>query len=274
MNEFQQERKEWAKYQRTLEKQLLPIFRKALKKSIDPAITYANVFGVNFDPTNIINRNVWQSTYLNIFDLIGMKSAKKEFYRQRTMEGMENKASAIDFLVDVWSGKLRDFATNYAFFISDKLNETTVKILNQSLSEAYELGLDKDDQLRLFELDVNKKMKLRSLTMSRTESTTISNLGKDIGARGWIEQQGGQGYKVWLGRNDARERPSHLDENDRIIEIDDLFNLDGELCQRPGDLSLSLNEKINCRCTASYMSINRYNGLKKRNRIIDGKIVN
>lgn len=272
-NEFKQERLDYAKYHKTIERQLLPYFRKALKENAEPVLVYARLFGTNFNPESIINPNVWQPVYLKVFDIIGMKSARKEYYRQREIEGMEIKATAIDFLRDIWSGRLRDYALQYVFNIQRSLNDRSVAIIQDALNEANEIGLDRDGSVRLFERLLNGKLRLRSLVFARTEATTISNIGKKLGAASWIEEQGGQGYKVWLGRNDNRERQTHLEENNTIIPIDDLHEVGGAFCQHPGDTNLPLDEKVNCRCTESYMSQNRYNQYLKRGRIIDGKLV-
>lgn len=274
MNPFNQERIDYAKYHKTAEKQLLPLFRKALYETIKPIIDVANTIGLSTVNPEMINLNVWQKTYQNAYNLIGMKIAKREFYTQRRLDGgLEEKSSAIDFLVDVWDSILRNAANNYVLSIHNDLNDTTMKIIRESLTDAYELGLDEDGTVRLFLKIMTDKQKERAKNFSRTEATTLSNLGKEIGAKSWIDQNGGKGYKMWLGRNDARERPSHLAENNTILEIDDLYDLDGELAQRPGDVNLSPNNRINCRCTQSIMSQNRYNAYVKRGLIKDGKVI-
>lgn len=273
-NPFRQERIDFARQQRIAEKQLYPYFRKALRKQVAGVIEWVRLNDLQGVPIEaLIDRSVWQDVYPKIFQLIGMKLARQEFYRQRTLEGMETKASAIDFLVDVWSGILRDAALTYTYGIERALNSRTVRIIQEALGGDYSLGMDRLGRIRLFEKDLDGRMKMRAGTISRTESTTIANLGKDLGARSWIEQQGGQGYKAWLGRNDARERPSHLSENNTIVEIDGYYDLDGELAIRPGDLTLSAKQRLNCRCTQTLMSQNRYNALVKRKLIVNGKIV-
>lgn len=273
-NEFMQERIDYAKDHSIGEKQILPLVRKALKATIAPVIAHAELYGLtNLMPEAIINRNVWREMYPKIYQQLGIKFARKEFYRQRSLEPIETKASAIEFLIDIWTSQLRNFALNYTYQIERELNDTTTRIIKEALQDAYNLGIDADGAIRFFIKDVNGKFRMRAGTIGRTEATTISNLGKDIGARGWIEQQGGKGYKVWLGRNDNRERQTHIEENNTLVEIDDYFNVGGEDAQRPGDVSLSSKERINCRCTVSYMSENRYNAYVKRGRIVNGKLV-
>lgn len=273
-NIFRQERIDFAKFQATAEKQLLPFFRKALRQQYAGILEWVQLNGIEGVPVEgLVRTDVWRNVYSQIYQLIGMKAARQEFYRQRRIDAVETKASAIDLLVDVWSSLLRDYALTYTYQIERSLNDTTIRLIKEALGEDYELGMDRQGIIRLFEKRVNGIIKQRSLVMSRTESSTISNLGKDIGARSWIEQQGGNGYKVWLGRNDARERPSHLAENNTVIPIDDTFDLNGEQAIRPGDVNLSPAARINCRCSVSYMPENRYLAYVKRGRIIDGRLV-
>lgn len=272
MNEFDREREQYARAHSIAEKQALPYFRKALAASVAPVIKWVNDFGPDNVPVEkLIKEDVWILTYPQVYQLIGMKFAKKEYYNQRANEGI--KASAIDFLVDIWSGTLKDYALRYTYFIQKQLNDTTVDIIRRALGNDAALGLDRQGRTRLFEKDVNGAMKARSLSISRTEVTTISNLGKEVGARSWIDQNGGQGYKMWLGRV-VGERETHLAENNTIIPIDDQYVLGGnDLCDRPGDLSLKPANRINCRCSQSLMSQNRYNQLQKRGRIVNGKVI-
>lgn len=270
-NEFDLERIEYARYHRTLERQVKPYFRKALRETIEPVILFANTYGLELlNPSALINQLVWNDVYPKVYNVLGVKSARKEYYRQRNAEQAEK--ADIGFLVDVWTNLLRQFAYRYTYKIRTELNDTTVEIINRALGEVSDLGIDEQGKVRLFERNLKTAMRTRTATISRTESTTISNIGKAIGAQSWIDEQGGGGYKVWLGREDNRERPAHLAENNVVIPIEDLHEVGGELCERPGDINLSAAMRINCRCTESYMSANRYNALVKRGRIKNGKI--
>lgn len=280
LKEFRIERKIFARQQRIAEKTLVPIFRKALNKSVDQVLEYVRKNGTLTNPIFLIDENVWLNAYKQAYSQLPLKIAKQEYYRQRGLEAQfEEKASSIDFLVDVWQSIFRDYALNYVYQISRELNDTTIRIITEALGDVNHLGLDRDGSIRLFIKTIEGKLKLRTNTISRTEATTLANLGKDVAARSWIEEQGGQGYKVWLGRNDIRERPSHIHENDTIIPIEDKYELidpakesSPDECLRPGDTHLKAKNRINCRCTQSLMTENRFNAYNKRGRIFDGKL--
>lgn len=274
MNEFDIERDEFAKFHKNAEKECLPIYRKALAASIAPVIEWVNQNGIEGVPYEIlIKRDVWRRAYNDTYQLIGMRAARKEFYRQRRLDGIaEEKSSAIEFLVDVWSGLLRDYALEYTYLIERDLNRRTVELIRDALGDTFALGLDRTGAIRLFEKTINGVMRARSGTISRTETTTIANLGKEVGARSWIDQTGEQGYHVWLGRI-VGERPTHVATNDTILPLEDEYLVGGELALRPGDVRLSPKERISCRCTQSIMSQIRYNAYVKQGRIVDGKLV-
>jgi hypothetical protein len=274
---FNQERIDYAKQHKIAERQLLPMFRRALMQSIHPVINWADSFGLDgLDPEILINRNVWGPVYQRAFNEIGVKFARREYYHQRKEEGFaeaEEKAFGIGFLIDVWIGKLKDFAANYSSNIATELNDYTAEIIKRALGESGSLELDALGRVRWFIKEIKDRMRTRSLNISRTEATRTSNLGKEIGARSWIDEQGGGGYKMWLGREDERERNSHMHVNNVIIPIDDFYTVGGSLALRPGDTSLPAKEIINCRCSQSLMSQNRYNQLLKRDRIQNGRVV-
>lgn len=264
----------YAKQHKATERQLLPRFRNALLRSIQPLIDYVELYGtVNIPVGSLVNTKVWSNVYQTAFEQIGLSYARREYYYQRRIDtGLDTKASAIDVFIDVWTSLLRNYALQYTYNISQKLNQTTIDIINRVLDETNSLGLDRDGAIRLFIKDITGRMRRRSLRISRTEATTISNLGKEIGARQWIEQQGGQGRKAWITRMDGKERHSHREVNGDIVLIDDEYTVGLEFADMPGDTKLSAAEKINCRCTQTFISEARYNYLLRRNRIADGKI--
>lgn len=272
LNEFKQERIEFARFHRNAEKQILPIVRKALNKQVEHVVAWVANNGVENVPVEIlIDQSVWRNLYPQLYQQVGMSMARLEYYRQRRLEGIESK-SAIDFLKDVWSGKLRDAAIEYITGIENRLNQTTVELVRKALTNGYELGMDRLGRIRIFNkqiIDINRG---RGQDITTTEVTTVANLGKEIAAKSWIEQQGGnEGYKVWLGRI-AGERETHLETNDIIIPMNDKYDLRGDLCDRPGDVNLLPKNRIRCRCTQSLMSEARFLQYLKRNRIVNGRL--
>jgi len=273
INEFKQERIDFAKFHKTAEKQLLPFFKKALANNLGNVTAWVETNGLIGVPVSmLIDQAVWREVYPKVYQLIGMKMCRQEYYRQRRLEGAaETKASAIEFLVDVWSGKMREYAGEYVNFIESKLNATTIEIIERALGEAGSLELDAKGRLRFFYDKIKSDFLSRSKNISRTETTRIAALGKEIGATSWIEEQGQGGYRAWLGRVSG-ERPTHLATNNTVIQLDGFYTVGGHQCKRPGDSSLPIEEVANCRCCETFMSGRRYDQYLKRGRIAGGKI--
>lgn len=262
----------FSRFHKNAEKQLLPLFRKALNKSIAGVIAWVEIHGTDNVPVEtLIDTRVWQQVYPKAFQMIGMRMARLEYYNQRKQDNNATKAGVVDFLKDVWSGKLRQAAIEYITGIESALNQTTIDIIKRALGETNTLELDRLGRVRFWNKKVKSDFNSRALNISRTEVTKIANLGKDIGARGWLDEQPGKSYKVWFGRV-ANERDTHLAMNGVVKEIDDLFHVGSGLAERPGDSQLPVSEIVNCRCSLIFLSQAIYNQYVKRGRLNNGKI--
>lgn len=269
---FKQERDLYARHHKTLRKQLRPIFKKCLKANIQPLLDYVQAFGVPGAPVEtLINPNVWMGTYTKMFVEYGTRWAKQEYYYQRRLSQAE-KANPFEVLRNVWTKIFTDYAINYVQGIVASLNQRTIELINDALGEGETLNLDRNGFIRWFYKKADQIVADRSQAFSVTEATRISNLGKEIGASQWIAENGGGGYKVWLGRIN-RERPAHLRLNDTILPIDQPYDMDGHDCMRPGDRNLPANLAIGCRCTQSFLTQTRYNAYLRRGRIQGGKLL-
>lgn len=235
-------------------RRIYPIFLKSLRIQAEPALIQIDHGNYAYSD-QIIRPEVMQVPMMTAYQIVGVTSARRQYY---WMQNMDAK-SLLGFLVDKWRLYFRDYALNYAYRIQNKLAETTRKEIRMALSEAYDQTLSVDQTARYVRKKVNGEIsKSRAVLIARTEATTASNLGKEQGAKSWLAEQGQKGYKQWLGREDSKERLTHVVLNNRIIPIDDDFEVGVELAKQPGDTRLSADERCNCRCTTLYMSERRY----------------
>lgn len=255
MTEQQQIANQYAKEHKNYEKRARPVFLNAVRKNALPAIEWIDLNGAEDVPLDLlVAQNDWVIPMQQAYLMIAPLAAKREYYYQKRV-----KATAIDILLNVWYDIFRDYATSYAYRIMNELTETTRETIRDAIKEGYELKLN-GSQLSAY---IRKKVmgeisRNRANVIARTESTTASNLGKEQGAKSYFEQQGTKGYKEWVGRNDGRERHTHIALNDTVIPIDDKYTVGTEQALRPGDLDLSAKERCNCRCTQMFMSAERY----------------
>lgn len=236
-------------------KRVYPLFLRGLQKQLAPAIAFIRDYPAATPPLDaLINPAVMREPIILAYQLVGVTAARREYYSLR------REKSFIDFLIDKWKALFLEYATNYAYRIQNELAETTKEEIRQALKEAYEMQLSGNQIASYIYKKVGRKStRERAVTIARTESATASNLGKQEGAKSWLNGQ--QGYKQWMGRI-AHERQSHLEVNNEIIPIEQDFELniykDGilmgsEVANLPGDTRLSAANRINCRCSVRFL---------------------
>lgn len=255
MTEAQAVAIEYAKQHRNYERRIKPLFLNALRKNAEPALKWIESYGAENVPLDIlVNPNDFIAPMINAYMIVAPLAAQREyFYQKRT------KASILDILSGVWAGIFRVYSTTYAYRIQNNLSETTKELIREAIQEGYDLNLNANQLASYIRKKVSNEISRdRAVTIARTEATTASNLGKFQGAKSYFEDQGMKGYKQWIGRNDGRERHSHIMLNDDIIPMDEEWQVGNEQAERPGDLVLSGKERINCRCTQMFISERRY----------------
>jgi len=102
-----------------------------------------------------------------------------------------------------------------------------------------------------------KFYKWQAMRIARTETSFAMNKAKELAA----DTSGVKFNKEWIGKNDGRERPSHIALNGTTIDQDEMFNVGGVMMKFPGDRENGTAEEcINCRCTFGYVAKRSANG--------------
>lgn len=255
MTEAEKQRLLYARQHRQYEKRMYGIFLRALRKQIGPVLNWVSEFGIDPPLEALIKPSVFRQPIKQAYDMVAVTAARREYYYMR---GIEDKGF-IDFLVEKWRKLFNDYATTYAYRIENELSETTKEEIRRALKDAYDMQLNASDTAGLIRKRVyNEISRRRAVMIARTEATTASNLGKETGAREWLKETNQAGYKQWIGREDERERHTHWELNDDIIQIDEDWQVGNDLAMNPGDTRLSAGNRINCRCTQMFMSARRY----------------
>jgi len=101
--------------------------------------------------------------------------------------------------------------------------------------------------------DVTELSAFRSELIARTETHAAATYAGIETVRNAEEKLGVTMLKSWLPTLDDRTRPDHaaMDGSDPIA-LNDLFNVGGEMMDRPGDPSASPDQTCNCRCALAY----------------------
>ena len=242
------------------ERKIYPVFLNKLKRDIAPVLRMLEDNPTNSQVQALINSiNIlipvtgWVKVYQTAYYDIGITAARREYYFQRN----EETKGLLDILVDGWKKYFTEYAANYAYRFQNELTETTRQKVRQALEAAYELGLSGNKLVTQVKKALNASTRDRAKVISRTETTTIANVSKELGAVTYFQEQRIEGFSQWITRLDGRERASHRSVNDVIKPIGGKFIVGGHECERPGDLVLPGKERIQCRCVKIFMSRRR-----------------
>ena len=143
-----------------------------------------------------------------------------------------------------------------------EVNQYTIELIQ----DLFETGLDRNytiTQMRLYlqrQLNSAAFNRMRSLRISRTESTTAANHGAFEAAK----ESDLVLDKEWQSVVDDRTRHSHLLESGQIVgQYEQFVMSSGDRLLYPGDQNGTAKEIINCRCN--------YNLIPRRDE--DGRLV-
>ena len=221
-------------------------FRKALRATVKPVINAPSVY----DALQIVDNletDAIAKAYANVYGRVGAYFA---LYTQRTIKSrggvFETKSTetVFDRLIRAW----------IAVYGAERVRDvtiTTIRRLKVALQDAFNNG----DGIEVVARNIVRSGSgiadvKRARVIARTEIISASNKGSLEGAR----DTGIPLRKEWLATMDDRTRDAHLSADGQKVLLDELFVVDGEDMQFPGDFQngASAGNVINCRCTQVY----------------------
>jgi len=90
--------------------------------------------------------------------------------------------------------------------------------------------------------------KARATLIARTEVGGALNAGAIASIKHTYEGTDLKPTKVWQSVLGPTTREEHADADGQEVPVDDKFTVGGELCDHPGDVSLSIGNRANCQC--------------------------
>lgn len=149
---------------------------------------------------------------------------------------------------------------------AQEITDTTKRDIANVLQQGFITGISFDEIVAI--LTSPQMTAIRARLIARTETVTAANFGANAAA----QSTGLQLQKVWISAQDNRTRRiprdkyDHLHMNGVTLQMQDLFNVNGELLQYPGDRKngAGAGNICNCRCTHAFIPI-RDNGRLVRN---------
>lgn len=125
-----------------------------------------------------------------------------------------------------------------------EVNETTWKLLRDSLREGVSDGEDVDTLAGRVEQVMGDRIRSSGTTIARTETVRASTTGTHAG---W-KQSGVVSHVQWLAALDERTRASHVAAHGQTVELGERFQVGACSGPGPGEIDCA-SESVNCRCT-------------------------
>jgi len=245
------------KYRRLFKK----VFQKALDKQIEPFlkdIQFINPNNTTFQDIPIDNTGV-EKAYVKLYKTVGLDFAEDERdkFIKSAPKRMQTKAdeftnSEFNYIVEQYlrTGLVGANITS----VGDTSQEHLQKLLNQIILEVQDQNLSTSVAQTMLRDRLKSRwhrdMRFRTARIVRTEISAASNWGQIEG----VKSTGLPTNKFWVAAFDERTRQAHADANGQMRDINQPFEVGGELMMQPLDSSLGATASniVNCRCTTTF----------------------
>lgn len=232
-------------------------FRKQLKVLKFDNLTFDNakyVIVINFDEESL--RSTLYKVHYTIGKAYGTFIAKQ---LRKDNPVQLKKWKPLPFFNEAFQQFLIQYYVRFGGTLIRSLSETmTASVVAEISKGTYENETIEEMRDRIYRTVNNKDFYLwQAMRIARTETGFAMNSAKDIAG----EVSGVLMQKVWIGRNDGRERASHVHANGQKVDQNKMFSVGGIKMKYPGDRENgTARETVNCRCTFGYEAKRDENG--------------
>lgn len=249
--------KRFSRFQLSREKMFAPKFYKALRSQYNLVI---DNIGMGAGAVELINplqlSPLIESLYIDAATVYGAKvAADLRKVKARMPMGFSEEMYQL----------IRDYFRTDILNTSARITETTKNLIREVFTEAYKEGWGIDDIIK--RLENTELSKVRARVIARTETVSAANQGAVFAAK----RSGLRLNKEWLATMDNRTRRDHLEENGKVVGMDEYFQVGPDLMSQPGDRGgkdgkpkVSAKNVVQCRCTCLFLPV-RENGKLVRN---------
>jgi hypothetical protein len=204
--------------------------------------------GFDLPDYNVMTPEEWAAAFaIEAADIVGdvvVDAATGQALRP----GINVSDKVITDLIDKHIGRLTDLGP---------LVQTSIR---DALALAVQEQLSLDDVIR--EMQATGPLgETAARTIARTELTAATNGGM---LTGW--KRDGLPFKKWVALHDLRTRHAHMEADGQVVPTEQQFEVGGWPAQYPGDPSLPVHLRINCRC---YMDRIGQDGQTIDTRLVD-----
>ena len=201
---------------------------------------------------NLFKSRELENLYIQLYSNIGLRFAK---WYAKSFDRLISKRQDVSGFDDVWSEGFAEAGRKVAGQRIELLQGTAmaevIKNLQRFMQDPEFMALGAAERGRILRSRFNKLSAYQAERIVRTEATFAANLGARRSAIDMFGKNGLQ--REWLNATDARVRDAHNLSEPQIREMDEPFNIGGELLMMPGDPSGSPQNVINCRCSVAHI---------------------
>lgn len=187
-------------------------------------------------------------TFKLLYRTVGVEFARDSY--------ASNKAKSEEQFEDTWTTYMNNYAQTVAGKRIVSITEETKRIILRYIQAAIDEGVNEGYGTDVIARNIKKILiekgveisTWRAKMIARTEVVGASNVGAMEGARSLGQPM----QKIWISTRDARTRDTHAAAEGLTVEINDRFDVGGEMLDCPGDPSGSAENVINCRCAVAF----------------------
>lgn len=224
-------------------------FRQALLQQFKDVA--ARITPDNYNSEYVLNeiteediRSIFKSLYSNV----GVEFAREVY--------AGNKPKSAEQYEDTWTTYMNNYAQTVAgdriVSITKETKRIVLKFIQAAIDEGVNEGYGTDVIARNIQKILLEKgveiARWRAKMIARTEVVGASNVGAMEGAR----SLGQPTQKIWIATRDNRTRDIHAEAEGLTVELNDKFDVGGEMLDCPGDPNGSAENIINCRCAVAF----------------------
>lgn len=242
---------------RRYEKKFRPLLKEAIANHYNMYISSLKDKGVQY----VLNQNTaflidaGLSALINqMYVEVATGRATITYRALMRLPKVERKKGTLGFNAQWTEEILKYFRLNLFNKVVLPISETTQEWIRKVLQEGIPQGWTLDQMIE----EINRKDYLdgRVERILRTEINRAINYGNQLAANTYEYKT----KKRWIAVHDSRTRHWHLDADGQTVDIDQAFNIGGEMMDFPGDPDASAANVINCRCVTEIVPVRSKQG--------------
>lgn len=197
---------------------------------------------------NEVTESDIQPIFTSLYRTVGVEFARSTY--------TEHKDKSEEQYEDTWTTYMNNYAQTVAGSRITSITEETKRIILRFIQAEIDKGVNEGFGTDVIARNIQKSLlengvdiaRWRAKMIARTEVVGASSVGALEGARSLGQPM----QKIWISTRDARTRDIHAAAEGQRVDLNDKFEVGGEMLDCPGDPSGSPGNVINCRCTEAF----------------------